>query len=82
MTVKTMQSAEVKDLREKVAGFDQQGGDERMKKIVHRVMHDIFQIVEDFNVTPEEFWSAVYYVGELGANGEAALLAPVGGMDR
>ena len=33
MTVKTMQTAEVKDLLEKVAGFDQQGGDERMKRL-------------------------------------------------
>lgn len=82
MTVKTMQSADVKELLEKVAGFNTSGGDERMKKIVHRVMHDIFQVVEDFDVTPEEFWSAVYYVSELGANGETALLAPGLGMDR
>jgi catechol 1,2-dioxygenase len=82
MTVQVMQTADVKELLNKVAGFDQSAGSERMKKIVHRVMHDIFQIVEDFDVTPEEFWSAVYYVGELGANGEVALLAPGLGMDR
>jgi len=82
MTVKTMQTAEVKDLLEKVAGFNQEGGNERVKKIVHRFMHDVFQIVEDFDVTPEEFWQAVYYVGDLGANGEAALLAPGLGMDK
>ena len=35
MTVKTMHTNDVKELLEKVAGFDQQGGDERMKKIVH-----------------------------------------------
>ena len=82
MTVKTMQTAEVKDLLEKVAGFNQEGGNERVKKIVHRLMHDIFQIVEDFDVTPDEFWQAVYYVNELGQNGEAALLAPGLGMDK
>ncbi len=82
MTVETMQTADVKELLEKVAGFDKADGNERVKKIVYRVMHDIFQIVEDFEVTPEEFWSAVYYVGELGVNGEAALLAPGLGMDR
>lgn len=82
MTVKTMQTAVVKDLLEKVAGFDKAGGDERMKKIVYRLVHDVFQTVEDFDVTPEEFWSAVYYFNELGANGEAALLAPGLGMDR
>ncbi|MAZ06044.1 catechol 1,2-dioxygenase [Marinobacter sp. SS8-8] len=82
MTVKTMQTAEVKDLLEKVAGFNKEGGNERVKKIVHRLMHDIFQIVEDFDVTPDEFWQAVYYVNELGQNGEAALLAPGLGMDK
>lgn len=82
MTIKTMHTAEVKDLLEKVAGFNQDGGNERVKKIVHRLMHDIFQIVEDFDVTAEEFWQAVYYVGDLGANGEAALLAPGLGMDK
>ncbi len=82
MTIKTMHTAEVKDLLEKVAGFNQEGGNERVKKIVHRVMHDIFQIVEDFDVTAEEFWQAVYYVGDLGKNGEAALLAPGLGMDK
>ncbi|QTN42169.1 catechol 1,2-dioxygenase [Marinobacter salsuginis] len=82
MTVKTMQTAEVKDLLEKVAGFNKEGGNERVKKIVHRLVHDIFQIVEDFDVTPDEFWQAVYYVNELGQNGEAALLAPGLGMDK
>src|SRR5690554_6370666 len=82
MTVKTMHTADVKDLLEKVAGFNQEGGNERLKKIVHRQMHDIFQIVEDFDGTAEEFWQAVYYVGDLGKNGEAALLAPGLGMDK
>jgi catechol 1,2-dioxygenase len=82
MSVKTMQTAEVRELLEKVAGLNQDGGDARMKAIVHRVMHDIFQTIEDLDVTPDEFWSAVYYINELGQNGEAALLAPGLGMDR
>jgi len=79
MTVQVMQTADVKELLNKVAGFDQSAGSERMKKIVHRVMHDIFQIVEDFDVTPEEFWSAVYYVGELGAIGAGLGHGPLSG---
>lgn len=82
MTVHTMQSADVKELLDKVAGFDRDGGNERTKKIVHRFMHDVFKLIEDFDVTPDEFWQAVYYVNELGQNGEAALLAPGLGMDR
>ncbi|UTW12803.1 catechol 1,2-dioxygenase [Marinobacterium rhizophilum] len=82
MSVKTMHTAEVRELLEKVAGLNQDAGDARVKAIVHRVMHDIFQTIEDLDVTPQEFWSAVYYINELGQNGEAALLAPGLGMDR
>ncbi|ONF43780.1 catechol 1,2-dioxygenase [Marinobacter lutaoensis] len=82
MTIKTMQTADVKDLLARVAGFDRDGGNPRVKEIVHRFMHDVFQLIEDFDVSPEEFWQAVYYVNRLGQNGEAALLAPGLGMDR
>ncbi len=82
MSVKTMETQEVVELLEKVAGLNQEGGNERVKTIVHRVMHDIFQIIEDLDISPEEFWSAVYYINDLGKNGEAALLAPGLGMDK
>jgi catechol 1,2-dioxygenase len=82
MSVKTMHTQEVKELLEKVAGLNQTGGNERVKTIVHRVMHDVFQIIEDLDITPEEFWNAVYYINDLGKNGEAALLAPGLGMDK
>lgn len=82
MSVKTMHTQEVKALLEKVAGLNQTGGNERVKTIVHRVMHDVFQIIEDLDITPEEFWNAVYYINDLGKNGEAALLAPGLGMDK
>ena len=82
MTVQTMQTEEVKELLEKVAGFHKEGGNARVKKILHRLMENVYQLIEDFDVTPEEFWSAVYYIGELGKNGEASLLAPGLGLDK
>ncbi|MDN2659896.1 catechol 1,2-dioxygenase [Neptunomonas sp. CHC150] len=81
MSVKTMNTAQVQSLLKKVAGMDKEGGDERFKHIVHRVVRDLYQAIEDFDVTPEEFWSAVYYINDLGKNGEAALLAPGLGFD-
>ena len=82
MTVKTMQTEQVKELLEKVAGFHKPGGNPRAKQIVHRLVQNIYQLIEDFDVTPDEFWGAVYYVGELGKNGEASLLAPGLGLDK
>lgn len=82
MIVKTTHTDEVKELLHKVAGFHTDGGVERTKKIVHRFMSDVFQLIEDFDVTPEEFWTAVNYVSELGKSNEAPLLAPGLGMDK
>ena len=78
MTIKTMQTQEVQNLLKKVAGLDQSGGDERFKKIVHRLVSDMYQAIEDLDITPEEFWRGVYYFNGLQ---EAALLAPGLGFD-
>ena len=75
MTVKTVHTEEVQELLNRVAGFHTEGGDERSKKIVHRFMGDIFQLIEDFDVTPEEFWSAVNYVSDLGKNNDVIVIA-------
>ena len=57
MAESLMNTQEVRRLLDKVAGFDLPAGDERLRKIVHRVASDICRIVEEFDVTPTEFWS-------------------------
>ena len=34
----------------------------RVKAIVDRVVLDLFNVIDDFDVTPEEFWTAVDYL--------------------
>lgn len=81
MTVKTMQTEAVQTLLKKVAGLDKDQGNPRVKKIMHRLISDIYQIIEDFDITPDEFWHAANYLNELGTNKEAVLLAPGLGFD-
>ncbi len=82
MTVKIMQSEEVKNLLHRVAGFDNNAGNPRAKEIISRLVTDIYQAIEDLDITPEEFWRGVYFLNELGQNvPEAALLAPGLGFD-
>jgi catechol 1,2-dioxygenase len=57
------------------AGLNVAGGDERFKTIVHRLLENICTLIDDYNVTEEEFWHAVNYLHELGGRQEAALLA-------
>jgi hypothetical protein len=51
------------------------GGNERFKAIIHRLLENICTLIDDYNVTEEEFWHAVNYLHELGGRQEAALLA-------
>jgi len=66
----------VKDLLAKVSGLTNDAGNARLKNIVHRVVSDLFRTIEDFDVQPNEFWSAVSYITALGQANEAGLLVP------
>ncbi len=81
MSDNLLNTKEVKDLLMKVSGLDNGTGDVRLKRIVHRVMTDMFRIIEEFDVQPDEFWSAVSYLTTLGKAGETALLVPGLGLE-
>ena len=76
-----MNTQEVKDLLAKVSGLTSGGGNPRLKNIIHRVVSDMFRTIEDFDVQPNEFWSAVSYITALGQANEAGLLVPGLGIE-
>ena len=73
---------EVEQLLTRAAGLDQPGGNERLKRIVHRVATDLCRTFEEFDVTPTEFWTAVSYVTRLGQANEGGLLVAGLGIER
>lgn len=52
------------------------GGNERVKTIVNRIVKDLFYMMEDLDVTPDEFWAGMTYLTQAGVNGEWGLIAP------
>ena len=72
---------EVQKLLQRAAGLDQPGGDARLKRIVHRVATDMCRIIEEFDVTPSEFWAACGYLTRLGQANEVGLLVPGLGVE-
>ena len=72
---------EVKQLLERAAGLGQPGGDERLKRIVHRIATDLCRTIEEFDVTPTEFWAACGYLTRLGQANEVGLLVPGLGLE-
>ncbi|MDO0945175.1 MULTISPECIES: catechol 1,2-dioxygenase [Chromohalobacter] len=81
MTVKIYDTREVQEFLNTVSGFEQAGGNARAKQIMHRLLSDVYQLMDDFDVTPEEFWSTVSLLNELGKAGQFGLLAPGLGFD-
>ncbi len=81
MTVKIFDTPEVQDFLNSVAGFDQAGGNERTKQIMHRLLSDLYRLIDDFDVTQEEYWSAVNLLNALGHETQFGLLSPGLGFD-
>ncbi len=52
MTDSLMETTEVKDLLMEASGLDSDRGDPRLKRIVHRLISDLFRTIEDFESSP------------------------------
>ena len=73
MTDSLMETRAVKDLLMKVSGLNEDSGNLRLKRIVHRVVGDLFRTIEEFDVQPDEFWTAMSYLTRLGQSSEVGL---------
>src|SRR6516164_9669977 len=76
-----LDTPEVQGLLNKVSGLGTETGNARFKRIVHRVVSDLFKTIEEFDVQPNEFWSAMSYLTELGQTNEVGLLVPGVGLE-
>lgn len=76
-----LERADVEALLARVSGLGGDKGNVRVKSIVHRVVSDLFRTIEDFDVQPDEFWSAMSYLTRLGQAGEVGLLVPGLGLE-
>jgi catechol 1,2-dioxygenase len=71
----------IEDLARRASGLDIEGGDQRLKTILNRVLTDIFQTIDDLDISMNEVWSAVGYIGAAGRNNELGLIAPGIGLE-
>jgi len=60
---------------QKIESTETGEGDKRVKQIVNRIVRDLFHTIEELDVQPEEFWSAVHYLTAAGQSGEYGLIA-------
>jgi len=81
MSDSLMETRAVQHLLMKVSALGEVGGNLRLKRIVHRVVGDLFRTIEDFDVQPDEFWEAISYLTRLCQTGEVGLLVPGLGLE-
>ena len=74
MTVKISQTPELQAFFKEVSGANSDQGSPRAKQLLLRLVNEVARIVEDLEVTDDEFWAAVDYLNRLGARNEAGLL--------
>ena len=76
-----LDTPEVQGLLNKVSGLGNETGNARLKRIVHRVVSDLFKTIEEFDIQPDDFWAAMSYLTELGQANEVGLLVPGLGLE-
>ncbi|NLS05989.1 catechol 1,2-dioxygenase [Rhizobium sp. P32RR-XVIII] len=71
----------IEDLASRASGLDIQGGDRRIKEIMNRLLVELFQAIDDLDISMNEVWSAVGYLGAAGRSNELGLIAPGIGLE-
>lgn len=71
----------VKQLLIRAAALDNNSGNDRLNRIVHRIVTDLCRTIDDFEITPTEFWTAASYLTRLGQSNEVGLLIPGLGIE-
>lgn len=74
MTVKISHTDAIQSFFKEAAGFANDSGSTRLKTIVLRVLQDTAKIIEDLDISENEFWKTVDYLNRLGSRSEAGLL--------
>ena len=82
MGIHTFNTDEVQSLLRAACNLDGMGGNPRFKQILHRLLGDLFKAIDDLDMTPDEVWTGVNYLNQLGKDGEAALLAAGLGLEK
>ncbi|NTI78731.1 catechol 1,2-dioxygenase [Rhizobium rhizogenes] len=81
MTVTIFNRPDIQEFLTTLSGLNNDSGNPRVKQVVHRIMSDLFKTIDDLNVTPDEYWTAVAWINEIGASGQAGLISPGLGLD-
>jgi catechol 1,2-dioxygenase len=77
-----MNKTAIDALLRQIESTEKDTGNPRVQAIVNRIVRDLFATIDEFDVQPHEFWSAVGYLTDAGRSGEWGLIAAGLGFER
>jgi catechol 1,2-dioxygenase len=66
----------MKKLAAEAAGADSAKGNARVKEVTERLLYRIMQVIDECDVSMDEFWAAVGYIAKAAKNNEFGLVVP------
>jgi catechol 1,2-dioxygenase len=63
-------------LAARAAGLDNENGNARVKQVVNRLLVDLMTTIDDLDISMDEFWAGVAYIGQAGTANELGLIVP------
>jgi catechol 1,2-dioxygenase len=63
-------------LAARAAGLDNENGNARVKQVVNRLLVDLMTTIDELDISMDEFWAGVGYVGQAGTANELGLIVP------
>ena len=72
----------VEQLLERVNTVKIAEGNERVRALSQLIVSDLFKTIDEFKVTPDEFWAAIEWLNALGRTGQTGLITAGLGFDR
>lgn len=76
MPADLISKSDMKALAAKAAGLDNSNGNPRVKEVVNRLLYRLMQTIDELDITMDEFWAGVAYIGESAKANELGLLIP------
>lgn len=66
----------MKDLAAEAAGVGSSKGDARVKEVTERILYRMMQVIDECDVSMDEFWAAIGFIAKTAKNGEFGLMVP------
>src|SRR5438876_6406860 len=63
-------------LAARAAGLDNKNGNLRVKQVVNRLLVDLMTTIDELDISMDEFWAGVGYIGPAGTANELGLIVP------